>query len=295
MLWDAAHARLAEGGTRLTLTRVHRETGVPIATLSDWRRGNHAPRETDDLLKVVRLLTQWAQLPPPDERDWMRLVDQARGLGTGRPRGDGASSWAPSSVGLGDGLMAGFTQPLVELDAVCLTGQALSLAMGRPVLEIHAGKVQPARIDVRVMMPSSEIQLAYPLLVEGPADGQSRLHEDWLGRRNSHARALRSALLSLRASHGIDAKVSFRTLPFTPMAELYLINSIQALFGYCTLVRRGMELDHEYIELYDAAPELGMQRRFGTQREGDGEIGFVEQSHLWFNSVWETIAGEMMF
>ncbi|MCX4993367.1 hypothetical protein [Streptomyces sp. NBC_00568] len=55
-LGQQAQTRLAEAGSRLTLARASRATGVPVATLSDWLRGNHLPRETADLLKVVTQL-----------------------------------------------------------------------------------------------------------------------------------------------------------------------------------------------------------------------------------------------
>ncbi|WAU85815.1 winged helix-turn-helix domain-containing protein [Streptomyces sp. Qhu-G9] len=198
----------------------------------------------------------------------------------------------PTMVALASRITDAFSAPHVEIDALCLTAVSLTLAMGEPLRLIHEGRTKPARIDVRVLLPSRDIDLAFPAAVDAAEDGD-RIQRRWLAQRNAQGQVLRHNLLALRATHGIDVHVTFRALPFTPPVKLYLLNGAEALFAYYTLSRRGEEIDHEYLEMYDAEGTQSMLFPF-EQGEGLRAMTFVEQSHLWFNALWETISSELV-
>ncbi|MCX5132348.1 FadR/GntR family transcriptional regulator [Streptomyces sp. NPDC060011] len=197
----------------------------------------------------------------------------------------------PTTVALGARVTAAFSAPHVEIDALCLTSISLTLAMGEPLRQIHAGRMKPARVDVRVLLPSSDIDLAFPAPVDARAD--SRLQRNWLANRNAQGQVLRHNLLALRSSHGVDVSVTFRALPFTPPVKLYLLNGTEALFAYYTLARREEEIDHEQLQLYDVQGTRSTLFPF-AQGAGLRDTTFVEQSHLWFNALWETISSELV-
>ncbi|MGW1500733.1 winged helix-turn-helix domain-containing protein [Streptomyces mirabilis] len=201
----------------------------------------------------------------------------------------------PTTVALGGRITAAFEAPHVEVDALCLTSISLTLAMGEPLRQIHAGRIKPARVDVRVLLPSSDIDLAFPAPVDAPVDASTagRLQRNWLTNRNAQGQVLRHNLLALRATHGIDVNVTFRALPFTPPVKLYLLNGVEALFAYYTLTRREEEVDHEYLEMYDVQGTQSMLFPF-AQGTGLRDTTFVEQSHLWFNALWETISSKLL-
>ncbi|PSM44389.1 GntR family transcriptional regulator [Streptomyces dioscori] len=195
-------------------------------------------------------------------------------------------------VALASRITAAFSAPHVEIDALCLTAVSLTLAMGEPLRLIHEGRLKPARIDVRVLLPSRDIDLAFPAAVDATEDGE-RVQRRWLAQRNAQGQVLKHNLLALRATHGIDVHITFRALPFTPPVKLYLLNEAEALFAYYTLSRRGAEIDSEYLETYDAEGTQSMLFAF-EQGEGLRATTFVEQSHLWFNALWETISSELV-
>ncbi|WP_078629377.1 winged helix-turn-helix domain-containing protein [Streptomyces sp. 142MFCol3.1] len=197
----------------------------------------------------------------------------------------------PTTVALGARITAAFAAPHVEIDALCLTSISLTLAMGEPLRQIHAGRIKPAKVDVRVLLPSSDIDLAFPAPVDASSDG--RLQRNWLANRNAQGQVLRHNLLALRSTHGIDVNVTFRALPFTPPVKLYLLNGAEALFAYYTLVKREEEIDHVHLEMYDVQGTQSMLFPF-TQGAGLRDTTFVEQSHLWFNALWETISSELV-
>ncbi|MFI5686829.1 winged helix-turn-helix domain-containing protein [Streptomyces sp. NPDC051636] len=197
----------------------------------------------------------------------------------------------PTMVGLAPRIAAAFAAPHVEIDALCLTSVSLTLAIGEPLRQIHAGRMKPAKIDVRVLLPSRDIDLAFPAPVDASAAGL--LHRRWLDQRNAQGQVLQHNLLALRATHGIDVHVSFRALPFTPPVKLYLLNGAEALFAYYTLTRREREIGHEHLETYDAEGTRSMLFAF-EQGAGLRDATFVEQSHLWFNALWETISSDLV-
>ncbi|GAA4787168.1 FadR/GntR family transcriptional regulator [Streptomyces ziwulingensis] len=199
-----------------------------------------------------------------------------------------------TTVALAPRIAAAFAAEHVEIDVLCLTSVSLTLAIGEPLREIYAGRLKPAKVDLRVLLPAHDIPLAFPVPVTGRGGSGplSPVHRRWLAMRNAQGRVLRHNMLALRASHGIDVSVSFRALPFTPPMKLYLLNGSEALFAYYTLTRRGQEVDHEDLEMYDAD---GLQSTlFGFERgAGPRDTSFVDQSHRWFDALWGTISSEL--
>ncbi|MET7911136.1 winged helix-turn-helix domain-containing protein [Streptomyces avermitilis] len=240
-----------------------------------------AVREALRILQTERLLSNVSKGSP---------ATVAQNIG-GMPAGPETPP-QPTTVALAPRVSAAFAVPHVAIDALCLTSVSLTLAMSEPLREIHAGRIKPAKVDVRVLLPSREIDLAFPAPVDASHNG--RLQRRWLTQRNAQGQVLRHNLLALRATHGVDVHVSFRALPFTPPVKLYLLGESEALFAYYTLTRRGEEIDHEYLEMYDAEGTQSMLFAF-AQGASLRDTTFVEQSHLWFNALWETISSELEF
>jgi ribosomal protein S25 len=197
----------------------------------------------------------------------------------------------PTTVTLAPRISQAFAAPHVRIDALCLTAGSLTLAIGEPLRQIHAGRWKPAKVDVRVLLPDRGIPLAFPVPVPGPGgDGRGApVHERWLAMRNAQGQVLRHGLLALRATHGIDVRVTFRALPFTPPVKLYLLNDAEALFAYYTLTRREQQVGHERLETYDT--EGTRSTLFAFERgAGPRDTAFVAQSRLWFDALWGTIS-----
>ncbi|MFJ9816885.1 FadR/GntR family transcriptional regulator [Streptomyces sp. NPDC101151] len=208
-----------------------------------------------------------------------------------RPAAGPAAPPQPTMVGLAPRIAAAFAAPHVEIDALCLTSVSLTMAIGEPLRQIHAGRLKPAKIDVRLLLPSRDIDLAFPAPVDASDGGL--LHRRWLAQRNAQGQVLRHNLLALRTTHGIDVRVSFRALPFTPPVKLYLLNGVEALFAYYTLTRRERQIDHEHLQMYDAEGTRSLLFPF-EQGADLRDTTFVEQSHLWFNALWETISSDLV-
>jgi ribosomal protein S25 len=196
----------------------------------------------------------------------------------------------PTMVGLGPRLTEAFQASRVRIDVVCHTAETLMVALGEPLRLIHEGRLHPETIDARILLPSRDISLAFP--VPAGEGGDEVVHRRWLDMRNAQGNVLRHNLLALRATHGIDVHVSFRALPFTSPVKLYLINGEEALLGYYTLTRRAEEWGGETLDMYDALGSQSLLFSF-ARHAGRRDAAFVAESQKWFDALWETITTEM--
>ncbi|MDQ0581879.1 FadR/GntR family transcriptional regulator [Streptomyces rishiriensis] len=241
-----------------------------------------AVRQALRILQSEQLLTNVSKGSP--------ATVAARPGAAGLPFGPAATP-QPSMVALPPRITEAFAADHVEVDALCLTAVSLTAAIGEPLRQIHAGRLKPAKIDVRVLLPSRNIELAFPAPVDIAETG--RLQRRWLAHRNAQGQVLRHNLLTLRSTHGIDVHVTFRALPFTPPVKLYLLNGREALFAYYTVERGEQTIDHEHLEMYDAEGTRSVLFAF-EQGAGPRDTTFVKQSHLWFDALWETISSELV-
>ncbi|MGW3911811.1 GntR family transcriptional regulator [Streptomyces sp. NPDC005070] len=198
----------------------------------------------------------------------------------------------PTMVGLAPRLTEAFSVPHVRIDAACLTAETLMLALSEPVRQIHDGRIRPERIDARILLPSREINLAFPISVDDRGDDDP-VHRRWLEQRNAQGHVLRHNLQSLRSSHGIEVHVTFRALPFTPPVKLYLLNGTEALIAYYMIARREEEISaDETLDMYDTLGTESLLFSF-EKRSGARDTAFVDESQKWFNALWETITSDL--
>jgi len=197
----------------------------------------------------------------------------------------------PTMVGLAPRLAEAFAAAHVRVDAACLTAETLMLALGEPLRRIHGGEIRPRSIDVRILLPSREIALAFPVPVDGRGDDDP-VHQRWLAQRNAQGQVLKHNLLALRSSHGVDVRVTFRALPFTPPIKLYLLNGSEALIAYYMITKREEEWDSETLQMYDALGGKSLLFSF-EKAAGQRDAAFVEESQKWFDALWETITTDL--
>ncbi len=220
------------------------------------------------------------------------LVDVGKGSPPriAEPRPPALDEPQPTMVGLGPRMTEAFAAAHVRIDAACLTAQSLLPALAEPLRMIHEGRFRPERIDVRVLLPSRDIPLAFPTaVVDGDDD---TVHNRWLGMRNAQGQVLQYNLQGLRSTHKIDVNVTFRALPFTPPIKLYLLNGAEALFAYYTVTRREEQTEDGPLDMYDAVGSESLLFSF-EKRTGQRDAAFVDQSQKWFDALWETITTDL--
>jgi hypothetical protein len=197
----------------------------------------------------------------------------------------------PTMVGLAPRLAEAFAARHVRVDAACLTAETLMMALSEPVRLIHEGRIRPESLDVRILLPSRDITLAFPVPVGGRG-GDDPVHQRWLAQRNAQGHVLRHNLQTLRSSHGVDVRVTFRALPFTPPVKLYLLNEEEALIAYYMVTRREETSDSGTLDMYDVLGTESLLFSF-EKRTGQRDAAFVEESQKWFDALWETITTDL--
>lgn len=207
-----------------------------------------------------------------------------------QPPAPGREEPQPTMVALAPRLTAAFSAPHVRIDAACLTAESLIPALGEPLRLIHGGQLKPARIDVRILLPSRYISLAFPVPVDGRGEDDP-VHQRWLAMRNAQGHVLRHNLQTLR-SHGIDVNITFRALPFTPPVKLYLLNGQEALMAYYMVTRREEATDSGTLDMYDVLGTESLLFSF-EKAAGQRDAAFVEESQKWFDALWETITTDL--
>ncbi|MYW67851.1 GntR family transcriptional regulator [Streptomyces sp. SID8379] len=307
--------------------------GAADVTLNGSRRKG-APEIADDLRRRIRSgeLRPGERLPTQAalaeefgvERGTIRQALQlleADGLLSSRSKGSppriatagpARDEPQPTMVALAPRLVEAFHAPKVRIDAVCMTSETLMMALGEPLRLIHEGRMRPGNIDVRILLPGRDIDLAFPVPVPAPdhtvsshrthhtdrGDGSERtdqqaVHQRWLATRNAQGQVLRHNLRSLRSSHGIDVQVTFRALPFTPPVKLYLLNEQEALLSYYMVTKREEEIDSgTKLEMYAATGTQALLFSF-ERRAGHRDRAFVEESQKWFDALWATITSDL--
>jgi DNA-binding transcriptional regulator YhcF (GntR family) len=197
----------------------------------------------------------------------------------------------PTMVGLAPRLTEAFEAQRVRVDVVCHTSETLLLALSEPLRRIHEGRIRPDSITFRILLPSRDINLAFPVAVEGSGD-EDTVHRRWLSMRDAQAQVLRHNLQAIRFTHGIDVDIAFRALPFTPPVKLYMLNGEEALLGYYIPTKRAEEWQSQTLEMYDILGSKSVLFSF-LKRAGQRDEAFVEESQKWFNALWETITTDL--
>lgn len=207
------------------------------------------------------------------------------------PQRDAEEAPRTTAAALGPRLIEAFEAPNVQVDAICLTTETLNQALAEPLRRVQAREITPESVRVRVLVPAHDMKLAFPRPVETAGD-DGKVHKHWRTRRDGHGRGLLLSLEAL-ATRGIDVEVTLRTLPFTPPVKLYLLNGADALFAYYNVHERTERIAGTDTRIFDA---LGSDSTLFPFEAGGGrrDQAFVAQSQAWFDSLWGTLAADVV-
>jgi biotin operon repressor len=192
-------------------------------------------------------------------------------------------------VGLRPHLEAIFGAGEVTIDFAGFSGETLASAMQEPLDKIRAGRLTPASIAVRILVPDPRREWGLPCLQDGLADSPAfRARAAGITRRGLDAMA--SSLDELQ-SLGLIAKTSFeaRVHPTSAHFKVIILNHSEAFFGFYPVTENHLTYRGEDLQMWDL---LGKDSAMFHHTRGDDEsLGglFIEQAQGWFDSVWNSI------
>jgi DNA-binding transcriptional regulator YhcF (GntR family) len=197
----------------------------------------------------------------------------------------------PAGVLLSERVRAALAAEHVTIDVFCMTTETLNTALSGAIPALTDGELRPRSLRIRVLLPHPHARVALPRLVGAEEDARPR--ERSRNKARLYAGALCDQVEGLREQGVIEeAQVEIRGVPVTPVHKLYLLNGTESLLGYYQVLEHSVEWRKEELEIYDA---LGHQTQLfrscrGPEARDAQEEAFVEESQLWFQSLWSTIA-----
>jgi DNA-binding transcriptional regulator YhcF (GntR family) len=194
-------------------------------------------------------------------------------------------------VTLGPLLSEAFEQRHVTLDVYTLTSESLDAHIRLQAERIRGGSIAPERIGLRMILPSRDLDLPYPRVMDDRND--YRLRNRLRDITDRHTDSLCGVLRDLATERFVPSvDVRIRHAPLTPAFKLYLLNGTEALHGPYEVIQRQIEL--ECGEEITALDVLGLGATLTHQvKDADPDSSgtvFVEMWRSWFESWWSFLA-----
>jgi len=196
-------------------------------------------------------------------------------------------------VGLRPHLERAFEQSDVTVDFAGFSGETLHGAIAEPLDKIRAGRLRTSSIRVRLLVPDPTQPWTVPCRVDDLSDSPP-FRARALRIMERHTQGIVDAVRELGELGLVDtAEAEVRFSPVVPMFKLYLINGVEAFFGYYPVQEHKVPLDGEPTPIWDLMGKDTIL--FHHSAESDPEAmasQFVQQSRMWFDSVWSSVARE---
>lgn len=90
-----------------------------------------------------------------------------------------------------------------------------------------------------------------------------------------------------------NAHAEVRVAPAVPLFKLYLLNNAEVFFGYYPVQEHTIKLDNESTPMWDLMDKDATLFHHSADSDPDSMASqYVQQSAMWFDSVWNSVARE---
>ncbi|WP_331757716.1 winged helix-turn-helix domain-containing protein [Nocardia sp. NBC_01388] len=192
-------------------------------------------------------------------------------------------------VGLRPHLERAFVEPKVTVDFAGFAAETLHGAMSEPLDKIRDGRFRPESIDVRILVPDPGTPWALPARASDLADSPAfRRRMQRIMER--HAFGIHDEVLELKRIGLIEsASVQIRVYPAAPLFKLYIINRLDAFFGFYPIEEHQLPLDGEDTVMLDLMGKNATLFHLETDQADQDSFKsqFIDQCQRWYESVWK--------
>jgi DNA-binding transcriptional regulator YhcF (GntR family) len=187
-----------------------------------------------------------------------------------------------------------FEQPNVTVDFAGFSGETLHGAIAEPLDKVRAGRLRPESLTVRLLVPNPDVPWSLPARTEDLADSPS-FRKRAAGIMQRHTLAIIDAVNELSDLGLIpDAKAHLRVYPAVPLFKLYIINETEVFFGYYPVQEHVVQLDGAPTAIWDLMGKDTILFHHTAEVDDESTASqYVNQSRMWFESLWSTIAREI--
>lgn len=194
-------------------------------------------------------------------------------------------------VDLREHLERAFEQEDVTIDFAGFSGETLHGALGGPLDKVRDGRLRPDSLSVRVLVPDPRVPWSLPAKADDLTDSpEFRARATKIMER--HTLALVDEVNEL-AQLGLvpKAEATVRVYPTVPLFKLYILNGSEVFFGYYPVQEHVVTLQGEETPIWDLmGKDTVLFHREATSDDSSMESQYVQQSQMWFESIWQSIA-----
>lgn len=183
-----------------------------------------------------------------------------------------------------------FSSPNVSIDFAGFSSETLHGALQEPIDRIRVGRLTPASINIRILVPDMSTPQAAPVRKEDGSDDprlRKRMHEMMVG----FTRSIANSVQELRVLGLVpEVNVIVRVHSGTQFFKMYVINQDDLFFGFYPIRPNKVVAQGDAIEIYDlVGADAALFHHSANEGESSTGAQYVEQARLWFESVWNTI------
>jgi DNA-binding transcriptional regulator YhcF (GntR family) len=223
----------------------------------------------------------------------LRILREERLIVSRQGSGAYVRAQTEKPVGLRPHVEAAFEKARVSIDFAGFSGETLYGALQEPLDKIRAGRLTPESIDLRILLSDMTVPMALPCGVESNDDDPAvRERADRIARRSVEGivdSVAEIADLGLVAS----AETRVRVHGIAPVFKLYILNGIEAFFGFYPVVEHTVRVKGKPVAIYDPMGKDATLFHYAISGDDTSTATqYVEQAKLWFDSLWNTIAQE---
>lgn len=222
----------------------------------------------------------------------LRVLRDERLIVTRQGSGAFVRAQTERPVGLRPHIETAFARPKVTIDFAGFTGETLQGALQEPLDKIRAGRLTPESVAIRILLPDMTIPAAVPSLADGTDDPDLRARHTGIVRR--HLDAIVDSVHELADLKLVrETSVKIRTHTAACMMKLYIVNGEEVFFAFYPVNQHSVTIKGKPTRIRDLTGKDSTLFHF-TVEDDEHSIGspFVEQSRIWFDSVWNTISRE---
>jgi hypothetical protein len=262
------------------------------AQLHRWTAGSLRGLPYPEHCRVLEeMLPGWTaeQLFSPATPDLLYQDGQDHGRAANRTAA-GPPVFAAPSVGLRPFVEQAFAREHVTIDFAGFSGETLHGVMQEPLDKIRIGRIRPASLRVRMLLPDVTRPMPLPCRAEDLTDDAEYRHR--AARLTSrHAHAIVDGVQELsRLGLLSTATAEIRAHPCSPMFKLYILNAEDVFFGFYPITRATIPLPSGDRDIYDLMGKDAVVFHHSAHSGHPTDLPYIQQAATWFNSMWDTIS-----
>jgi hypothetical protein len=266
------------------------------AQLHRWLTGSLRGLPYPDHCRVLEeMFSGWTaeQLFQPATPDLLYTRNQPSSYGTTPPSGAiGPPVFAAPSVGLRPFVEQAFTREHVTIDFAGFSGETLHGVVQEPLDSIRIGRIKPASVTIRMLLPDSTKPMALPCRADDLADDPD--YRDRVTRLTTrHAHAIVDTVQELTRLGLLESgSAVIRAHPCAPLFKVYILNAEEVFFGFYPIIKHRIPLPGGDRDIYDLMGKDAVVFHHSAHSGQPTDVPYIEQTRTWFESMWDTISYE---